>query len=114
MEEAGRAAADAAQSRVPAGRVLLLAGSGANGGDALVAARHLHALGRDVRVLALLSKHPLTRSNRKRLGKVGVAVAPLTPAGLRRELREAALVVDGLLGTGLTPPLRPALAELVA
>ena len=114
MEEAGRAVADTAQHRVPAGRVLLLAGSGANGGDALVAARHLHALGRDVRVLALPSKHPLTRSNRKRLGKVGVAVAPLTPASLRRELRAAALVVDGLLGTGLTPPLRPALAELVA
>lgn len=114
MEEAGRAVADAAQEHVPAGQVLLLAGSGANGGDALVAARHLHALGRAVRVLALPSKHPLTRSNRRRLGKVGVAVAPLTPANLRRELREAALVVDGLLGTGLTPPLRPALAELVA
>lgn len=114
MEEAGRAVADAAQEHVPAGQVLLLAGSGANGGDALVAARHLHSLGRAVRVLALPSKHPLTRSNRRRLGKVGVAVAPLTPANLRRELREAALVVDGLLGTGLTPPLRPALAELVA
>ncbi|WP_339095687.1 NAD(P)H-hydrate dehydratase [Deinococcus sp. VB142] len=113
MEEAGRAVADAAQEHVPAGQVLLLAGSGANGGDALVAARHLHALGRAVRVLALPSKHPLTRSNRRRLGKVGVAVAPLTPANLRRELREAALVVDGLLGTGLTPPLRPALAGLV-
>lgn len=114
MEEAGRAVADAAQEHVPAGQVLLLAGSGANGGDALVAARHLHSLGRAVRVLALPSRHPLTRSNRRRLGKVGVAVAPLTPANLRRELREAALVVDGLLGTGLTPPLRPALAELVA
>lgn len=114
MEEAGRAVADAAHACAPAGRILLLAGNGANGGDALVAARHLLALGREVRVLALPSKHPLTRRNRRRLGKVGVAVTPLTPAHLRRELRDAALVVDGLLGTGLTPPLRPALAEVVA
>jgi yjeF C-terminal region, hydroxyethylthiazole kinase-related/yjeF N-terminal region len=114
MEEAGRAVAAAAQECCPAGRVLLLAGGGANGGDALVAARHLFALGRDVAVLALPAKHPLTRSNRRRLARIGVEVAPLTPASLRRELKTAALVVDGLLGTGFTPPLRAPLAELVA
>ena len=117
MEEAGRAVADAAQehclNHFPAGQVLLLAGGGANGGDALVAARHLHALGREVAVLALTAGHPLTRRNRGRLGKIGVPVSPLTPASLRRALKSAALVVDGLLGTGFTPPLRPPLAEVV-
>ena len=51
MEEAGRAGAETVQQFFPEGRVLLLAGGGANGGDALVAARHLHALGREVTVV---------------------------------------------------------------
>lgn len=114
MEEAGRAGADTVQQFFPVGRVLLLAGGGANGGDALVAARHLHALGRGVTVLALPDKHPLTRLNRRRLKAVGVPVQALTVAALRRSLRNSQVVVDGLLGTEFTPPLRPALQELVA
>ncbi|MDB5045932.1 MAG: hypothetical protein JWQ08_1982 [Deinococcus sp.] len=114
MEEAGRAVADAVQDAMLVGVVLLLAGSGANGGDALVAARHLAALGREVRVLAAPARHPLTRTNRKRLGAVSVRVSALSAAAVARESRTAAVIVDGLLGTGFTPPLRPALAEIVA
>ncbi|ANE43540.1 hypothetical protein SU48_06895 [Deinococcus puniceus] len=114
MEEAGRAVADAVQDAFPEGRVLLLAGGGANGGDALVVARHLAALGRDVRVLAAPPRHPLTRANRKRLGAVGVRGAALSAAAVARESTAAAVLVDGLLGTGFTPPLRPELAEIVA
>ncbi len=119
MEEAGRAVADTVHAAFPAGRVLLLAGSGANGGDAYVAARHLHALGRAVEVRGLNARHPLARTNRRRLLAAGVRTTPLaaSPAGLaalRRALSGAAVVVDGLLGTGFTPPLRPALAGVVA
>ncbi|WP_415814605.1 NAD(P)H-hydrate epimerase, partial [Deinococcus marmoris] len=113
MEEAGRAVADALQASFPDGPVLLLAGGGANGGDALVAARHLLALGRTVRVLAQPSKHPLTRLNRRRLRAVGGEVQPLNPASLRRASVVSGVLVDGLLGTGFVPPLRPALAELI-
>ena len=114
METAGRAVADHLTRMFPAGRILLLAGGGANGGDALVAARHLHALGRDISVLAQPSKHPLCRLNKKRLTALGIKVQTLSPAALRRALDTAAVVVDGLLGTGFKPPLREALAELVA
>ncbi|WP_188901203.1 NAD(P)H-hydrate dehydratase [Deinococcus aerophilus] len=113
MEEAGRAVADAVMARHPVGPALLLAGGGANGGDALVAARHLLALGREVHVLAQPARHPLTRLNRRRLRTVGGEVRPLTPAALRRALAGAGVVVDGLLGTGFTPPLRSALATVV-
>ncbi|UBV43716.1 NAD(P)H-hydrate dehydratase [Deinococcus taeanensis] len=113
MEDAGRAVADETHTRVPGGRVLLLAGGGANGGDAFVAARHLLTLGRDVMVLAQPSTHPLTRLNRRRYRAVGGAVRPLQPAALARLGRTAAVLVDGLLGTGFRPPLRAGLATIL-
>ena len=114
MEEAGRAVATAARQASPAGRVLLLAGGGANGADALVAARHLHAWGQEVQVLVQPSRHPLHHANRARLKAVGGTPVALTAASLGRALAAApALVVDGLLGTGFRPPLRPELAHLI-
>ncbi|MGY2893701.1 NAD(P)H-hydrate dehydratase [Deinococcus sp. UYEF24] len=113
MEEAGRAVAAALQRECPAGEVLVLAGGGANGADALVAARHLHAWGRAVRVLAQPPRHPLHRANRARLKAVGVVPAPLTHPALARALNTAGVVLDGLLGTGFRPPLRAELARLI-
>ncbi len=113
MEIAGQAVARAVQERWPSGRVLLLAGGGANGGDALVAARHLLAAGREVTVLARPSTHPLTRLNRRRLRAVGGEVRPLTPTTLARAARDARVAVDGLLGTGFRPPLRGDLARVI-
>ncbi|MFC4639324.1 NAD(P)H-hydrate dehydratase [Deinococcus hohokamensis] len=112
MEEAGAAVAAACHA-FPPGPVLLLAGSGANGGDALVAARHLHLRGREVTVLAAPARHELTRLNRRRLRAVGVTPQPLSPQGMRRHAAGAALLVDGLLGTGFRPPLRPPLVALI-
>lgn len=114
MEEAGRAVAQAVRERWPGERVLLLAGGGANGGDALVAARFLAAWGGAVEVLAAPARHPLTRLNRRRLGAYGVRAGVLTPAAVTRHARHAGVLVDGLLGTGFTPPLRPELVEAVA
>lgn len=113
MEEAGRAVADAAHALAPTGEILLLVGQGANGGDAFVAARHLQALGRSVQVLALPSKHPLTLRNRRRLKAVGIKTEALKPGRLAQALAGAALVVDGLLGSGFKPPLRAELADTV-
>ncbi|GAA0520072.1 NAD(P)H-hydrate dehydratase [Deinococcus depolymerans] len=114
MEEAGRAVADAAQALAPRGVALLLAGGGANGGDAFVAARHLRALGREALVLALPSRHPLTRLNRRRWRAVGGVTRPLSAGALSHRAPGAGVVVDGLLGTGFRPPLRPALGGVIA
>ncbi|MGC8553818.1 MAG: NAD(P)H-hydrate epimerase, partial [Phycisphaerae bacterium] len=52
MENAGAAVAHAVESLSPAaGQVLVVCGPGNNGGDALVAARHLHRGDRPVQVL---------------------------------------------------------------
>ena len=113
MEEAGRAVADAAQALAPRGPALLLAGGGANGGDAFVAARHLLTLGREVLVLALPSRHPLTRLNRRRWRAVGGVTRPLSASAVSHRAPGAGVIVDGLLGTGFRAPLRPALAGVI-
>ena len=114
MEEAGRAVASAVHERVPQGTVLVLAGGGANGADALVAARHLHAWGRKVRVLSRPGGHPLHRANRARLEAVSAPVDILSPSRLEEALVfSPSAVIDGLLGTGYRSPLRPELGELI-
>src|SRR5712691_12154373 len=57
MENAGRAVADVARSefRVDGKEVLVLCGTGNNGGDGLVAARHL---ANEARVTVLLARSP--------------------------------------------------------
>lgn len=107
MENAGRAAADLAQFLAPEGPVVVLAGTGNNGGDAVVAARTLFLRGREVRLVApdarplmdpLLHGHEVPRFHEDQVeGSV-----------LERWLSEASLVVDGLLGIGLKDaPRRP-------
>ncbi len=117
MELVGRGVAAALHRHFPSGRVLVLAGGGANGGDALVAARHLSAWGRDVAVLALPSTHPLTRQVRAQLEALSAwAAVPLnepTRETLDGALRDADVVLDGLTGTGLRPPLRAPLSDMV-
>ena len=102
IENAGRALARHLQERYPTGRVVVLAGSGHNGADALVAGRTLAAWGRSVRFVQCGSRLPspdvLSGWN-----------LPIEPApALERELAAAAVAVDGILGTGLrTAPRAP-------
>lgn len=112
METAGARIARRLHERRSCGSALILAGGGANGGDALVAARHLLALGWRVDVLALETRHPLARRMRTRL-EAFAAVRPLTPETLKAALPSADVVLDGLLGTGFEPPLRAPIDDIV-
>ncbi|TXC69117.1 NAD(P)H-hydrate dehydratase [Sphingorhabdus soli] len=106
MERAGAAVAETAL-RMAAGRpVLILVGPGNNGGDGYVAARLLAEQGVAVRIAAL--------GEPKSDGAIAAArrwsgdVETLSP-----ETRPAALIVDGLFGTGLARPLDDALTAIV-
>lgn len=123
MEQAGFHAAAVAASLLPraggSGRVAVVAGRGNNGGDGLVAARHLHQWGMAVEVLLVGAPgelSPAAAVNWERLERAGVP-RRLFPgpaaADLGEALRGAALVVDALLGTGARPPLSPALAAAI-
>lgn len=113
MERAGAALAEAALRHLPAGPIAVLCGPGNNGGDGLVAARLLHARGREVRVLC-------TRPVDAYRGDAALAAAALAGAveiepfgALSRILAHATGAIDALLGTGATGAPRGPEAEVI-
>ena len=119
MEEAGLAVAQEAWLTlgVVAGRrVLVLAGTGNNGGDGLVAARHLADWDAEV-IVYLLAPRPQGDPKVAQLIERGVAItaADADEGGsvLRQSLDGAELIVDALLGTGRSRPIEGALAAIL-
>ena len=95
MENAARAAAQVLIRLYPHGSVLALAGPGNNGGDAFVVARTLRAWGREARVAFFGSGRP-----EGALAHDHEVPEVAGDDALAAALRDAAVVVDGLLGTG--------------
>ncbi|CAM5792402.1 bifunctional ADP-dependent NAD(P)H-hydrate dehydratase/NAD(P)H-hydrate epimerase [Castellaniella caeni] len=109
MEAAGRAVAEAVMRRWSARPVLVLCGPGNNGGDGFVAARLLRAAHWPVRVALLGSREAL----RDAAACAAAAWAgPIEVAGAAA-LAGAELVVDGLLGAGLSRAPAQGLAALI-
>lgn len=112
MENAGAAVARIALSSFPdARRILVVAGTGDNGGDGMVAARHLHGAGREVRVIALGEpKEELAKINfealRKTRVKMAIANTPEELLALQSWFTWADLIIDAVLGTGIKGKLR--------
>jgi NAD(P)H-hydrate epimerase len=119
MENAGRGAADVLMRLGARRPVLVCCGKGNNGGDGLVAARHLASWGVDVRALLFAAPDELTApaaENWRAASKSGVPVRivwPFDEIATAAELERAAWVVDALFGIGLTAPLRPPFDRLV-
>ena len=124
MEQAGRQVAALLRAlhgdRLTERRVLLLCGPGNNGGDALVVARLLADRGVACRTLlfarpgGLRGSAALAHASATRLG---VRVEPVrSPAAWRRvrsALSRCDMVVDGLLGTGLSRPVTGLFADVI-
>ena len=105
MERAGRAVADEVMSRFPAGRIVVLAGSGNNGGDGYVAARHLADLGREVVVWPLAP--PSSDDARW-------ASALWTGTSAVEGVASAEVVIDAVVGAGINRPLSEAAVQALA
>ena len=120
MENAGRGVAAEIASRFKSeeARVVVFCGSGGNGGDGFVAARHLTSLGFKVEVI--LAGRPADIVD-KETQKNWLALQPLKDAVTLHEVYdstlipslEAEVVVDALLGIGLKGTLRPPILQLV-
>jgi hydroxyethylthiazole kinase-like uncharacterized protein yjeF len=95
METAGTALAEAVASLSPQGPVRILCGKGNNGGDGLVAARHLRRTGFEVETVELWGDG--------------------LPADLDAWLAGSGAVVDAIFGTGFSgAPRQPAIAAIDA
>lgn len=107
VENAGRSVAEKTLELYPAvNRILVLAGKGFNGADALVAARHLIALGRKVTVLHLLANRENDRTRTVQMWLEPDLLLELNLEALECELSRTEIVLEGLLGTGFRSPLR--------
>ena len=102
--------------RVVGASILVLVGPGNNGGDGLVAARHLHAWGARTSVYLCRDRPP----NDPKLALAQARGMPVMPASedselaqLQRALAPADLVVDAVLGTGRSRPIEGLLREIL-
>jgi ADP-dependent NAD(P)H-hydrate dehydratase / NAD(P)H-hydrate epimerase len=122
MENAGRGVVEFLQERfapLSSHKITVLCGRGNNGGDGLVVARMLRGRGLQPRVILFAEPQNVkgdAAANLERLNASGPPeVAPDADAwqSLRPQLEDSTLVIDALLGTGLSKPLEGFLLEVV-
>jgi NAD(P)H-hydrate epimerase len=125
MENAGRGATDVLVRELLEGdatnaRVIVVCGTGNNGGDGLVVARHLLLRGADPTVYLCGDSSKVAPDARANLAAwlgVGGEVVEVPPGSALESLKQALdgadLVVDALFGTGLDRPIDGFLADVV-
>ena len=121
MENAGLRTAQVARQMLRARggrRVAILAGKGNNGGDGLVAARHLAEDG-PVRVWLVAPAEEFHGDPAAHLAALRDRHVPVGEAGahpadeLARSLRDADLIVDAIFGTGFRGPAQGLAAQVI-
>jgi len=114
MENAGRGVVEFLEQRFPpleGRKIVILCGRGNNGGDGLVVARLLRERGLEPRVLLLAEPGSLSgdaAANYERLAQSGAPEGVRDSAAWQRikgGLKDCSLLIDALLGAGLTKPL---------
>ena len=116
MEEAGKGVAEHIfETGAGEGRILVLCGSGNNGGDGFVAARYLANRAR-VEVVLMRSRErvhtELARTNLRQAEEVGVATS-VAGEDLAERVASADLVVDAMLGVGVSGAPRGVFGDAV-
>ena len=118
MEHAGLRITEAIGKLQCGPKIVIIAGRGNNGGDGFVTARHLHP---DKQV-SVWTTAPFDTykgnalTNLTILRNLGIPVRQVTAASLSAlecDLRNAHLMVDALLGTGVSRPVEPYLAQII-
>lgn len=121
MENAGKVVFDEViKMREKFERVIILAGPGNNGGDGFVIARHLHNVKIPVRVFIIGKTSHIegdALSNLNILKKLSIQIDEVFDGGgfvkLEKNIRQGALVVDAIFGTGLTKPVHGIFSEVI-
>jgi hydroxyethylthiazole kinase-like uncharacterized protein yjeF len=116
MENAGRGAAEIILrhfGNMANRRVGIFAGKGNNGGDGLVVARYLHKRGIPVQIYLLAQKGQISGDAKVNMDTALEMKVPLVEVAdekafslYKTDMRHLGIVVDGILGTGLTADVR--------
>lgn len=117
MENAGKGLADALVKNfnLKGKNVLILCGTGNNGGDGFVAARYLKEHCKVKVVLARPKKEigsNLAYENLERLVSGGVEISG-APANPERELEKADIIIDAMLGVGIRKEVKEPYSSLI-
>jgi len=125
MENAGRSCAELIKEKLKAitePKVCIFCGTGNNGGDGYVIARHLLNSGFEVIVVICGDRMKVkgdAKINLDVLEKLGRPIEQLNPkdddvpARIKVFTADADMIVDGLFGTGLSGPLRDDYIQLI-
>jgi ADP-dependent NAD(P)H-hydrate dehydratase / NAD(P)H-hydrate epimerase len=118
MDNAGRAVAETAQKRFSDAKAyLVLCGKGNNGGDGYVAASYLHQAKKEVLVLELISSLETLSTQEARQARADYLERQqcyeLSEDNLQNALAHCDVVIDALLGSGLSRALHEPLFSLV-
>ena len=125
MENAGRSCAELIKEKLKAitePKVCIFCGTGNNGGDGYVIARHLLNSGFEVIVVICGDRMKVkgdAKINLDVLEKLGRPIEQLNPkdddvpARVKTFAADADMIVDGLFGTGLSGPLRDDYIQLI-
>jgi NAD(P)H-hydrate epimerase len=118
MERAGLAVASKIKEVIGRRRVIVVSGSGNNGGDGLVVARHLHNEGWDVKVFLTVRAEDLKGNallQYKSAVKFGVDLRLIKEllTGHSSLITHHSIIVDAILGTGLSKKVTGTLAEVI-
>ncbi|MDI9611132.1 MAG: NAD(P)H-hydrate dehydratase [Archaeoglobales archaeon] len=105
MENAGKAVAEEIMKRFKSGKVAIFAGSGNNGGDGFVTARHLKGFEVEI-YLAGEPKTEIAMKNFEILQKANYKIQKISEC-------DAEIVVDALLGTGIAGKPRGEYAKAI-
>ena len=111
MENAARGVATVIYKYVKGNSVLVVCGSGNNGGDGLATARNLYNMGYDVEVVMLAQPEKLkgdAKLNYSILSKLPIPISVLKETELFEfglKLKDFDVVVDAIFGTGLSRPV---------
>lgn len=120
MENAARSAAEVCDEMLAGVRgrsILIVCGSGNNGGDGLALARHLHNRGAAPRI-GLMFDPARARpdgpaaANLRIVQAMSLPIAPADPGEIQHD--RADLIVDAIFGTGLSRPARDPFPSIVA
>jgi len=115
MEAAGAALAEAARDAADGTRAKVVCGKGNNGGDGLVAARHLADTGYDVEALLLWPAGELSRDATANLERFDGTMREVGAGDVGAAVEGSGVVVDAIFGTGFSgAPREPAESAIEA